>query len=122
MVQLILLLQAAQDGDGVLHRRLAHEDGLEAALEGGVLFDMLLIFVERGRADAVQLAACKGGLQQIARVHRAFGFARPNQCVHFIDEQNDMAFARLHFIEHTFEAFFKLSAIFGARNQTAHVE
>ena len=33
-----------------------------AALEGGVLFDILAVLVERGRADAVQLAAGQHGL------------------------------------------------------------
>ena len=54
---LVAFLQAAQDGNGVLDRRLVDHDGLEAALEGGVLFDILAVLVERGRADAVQLAA-----------------------------------------------------------------
>ena len=57
VIDLIALLQAAQDGNGVLDRRLVDHDGLEAALEGGVLFDILAVLVERGRADAVQLAA-----------------------------------------------------------------
>ena len=70
----------------------------------------------------MQLAAGQRGLQQIARIHRAFGFACANQRMHLINEENDMAFAGLHFIKHTFEALFKLAAIFGARDQTAHVE
>jgi len=57
VIDLIALLQAAQDGNGVLDRRLVDHDGLEAALEGGVLFDILAVLVERGRANAVQLAA-----------------------------------------------------------------
>jgi hypothetical protein len=35
-------------------------DGLEAALERGVLLDVLAVFVERGRADALELAAARG--------------------------------------------------------------
>jgi hypothetical protein len=52
---LVFLLQAAQDGDGRLHRRLAHEDLLEAAFQRGILLDVLAVFVQRGRADAMQL-------------------------------------------------------------------
>src|SRR3546814_5373753 len=47
MVQLIFLLDPAQDRNRILDRRLADEDGLEAPLERGVLLDMLAIFVER---------------------------------------------------------------------------
>ena len=57
VVDLVALLQAAQDGDGVLDRGLADEDLLEAALERGVLLDVLAVLVERGGADHAQLAA-----------------------------------------------------------------
>ena len=49
--------QTTQDGDGILHRRLLHQNGLEPALKRGILFDILAVFVQRRRADAVQLAA-----------------------------------------------------------------
>ena len=37
VVRLVAVAQALQDLDGVRHRRLLDLDGLEAALEGGVL-------------------------------------------------------------------------------------
>ena len=57
MVDLITLLQTTQDGDGILHRRLRHHDRLEPALQGGILFDVLAVFIQGGGTDAVQLAA-----------------------------------------------------------------
>ena len=42
---LIPLLQATEDGNGVLHRGLVHHDGLEAPLQGGVLFNVLPVLV-----------------------------------------------------------------------------
>ena len=57
VMQLVFLLQSAQDGDGVLHRGLRHEHRLEAPGERGVLLHMLAILIERGGADAVQFAA-----------------------------------------------------------------
>ena len=56
------LLQAPEDGDGVLHRGLVHHNGLEAALQGGVLFNVLPVLVEGGGANAVQLPASQHGL------------------------------------------------------------
>ena len=41
VVRLVALLQTAQDGDRVLHRGLADEDLLEAALQRGILLDVL---------------------------------------------------------------------------------
>ena len=53
------------DGRGIdLHR-------LEAALERSVLLDVLAILVHRRRADALQLAAAQGGLDNVGGVHRA---------------------------------------------------
>ena len=92
VMDFVALLQAAQDRDRVLDRRLIHEHRLETALERGVLFDVLAVFVERGGADAVQLAAREHGLEQVAGVHGAFGFARADDGVEFVDEQNDLAF------------------------------
>ena len=89
MVHLVALAQAAQDGDGVFDRRLIDQDGLEAAFEGGVLFDVLAVFVERGGADAVQLAARQHGLEQVAGVHGAFGLARADDGVQLVDEEDD---------------------------------
>ena len=84
-------LEAAEDGDRVFDVRLADEDGLEAALEGGVLFDVLAVFVERGRADAAELAAGEGRLEQVGRVGAAFGRAGADHGVQLVDEQDHVA-------------------------------
>ena len=62
---------------------------LEAALERGVLFDVLAVFVERRGADAVQLAASQHRLQQVAGVGRTFGLAGADDVVELVDEQDD---------------------------------
>ena len=122
MVQLVLLLEPAQDRDRVLDRRLADEHRLEAPLQRGVLLDILAVFVERGRADAVQLAARERRLEQVDGVHRAFGLARADQRVHLVDEQDDVALGGLHLVEHGLQPLLELAAIFRAGDQRAHVE
>jgi hypothetical protein len=42
--------------------------------------------------------------------------------VHFVDEQYDVTFGLLDLIQHTLQPLFKLTAIFRAGNQGAHVE
>ena len=76
--------------DGVLDRRLIDHDRLEAALQGGVLLDVLAVLVERGGADAVQLAAGQHRLEQVAGVHRPFGLAGADDGVQLVDEQDDL--------------------------------
>ena len=91
VVHLVALAQAAQDRDRVLDRRLVDQHRLEAALERGVLLDVLAVLVERGGADAVQLAARQHGLEQVAGVHRALGRAGADDGVQLVDEEDDLA-------------------------------
>ena len=65
VVDLVAFLQAAQDGDGRFHVGLVDQHLLEAALQRGVLLDVLAVFVQRGRADAMQLAAPSAGLSML---------------------------------------------------------
>ena len=67
VVDLVALLQAAQDGDGVLDRGLADEHLLEPPLEGRVLLDVLAVLVERGGTDHAELAAGQHRLEHVAR-------------------------------------------------------
>ena len=122
VVVLVPLAQPAEDRDRVLHRGLIDHDGLEAPLEGGVLFDVLLVLVERGRADAVQLAAGQGRLEQIARVHGPLGRARAHDRVQLVDEEDDLALRVLHGLEDGLEPLLELATVLGAGDQRAHVE
>src|SRR3546814_8814712 len=61
-------------------------------------------------------------LEEVRRVHRAFGFARTDQRVHLVDEQDDAAVAGLDLVEHALEPLFELAAIFGTGDQRSHVE
>ena len=92
VVDLVPLLQASEDGHGVLDRRLADEDGLEPALQGRVLLDVLAELVERRRADAAQLAPGQGRLEQVGGVHRAIRLARADDQVQLVDEEDDPPF------------------------------
>ena len=122
VVKLEALFEPAQDGDGVLGGGRLDQHGLEAALEGGVLLDVFAILVERGRADAVQLAAGEHGLEKIAGVHRALGFARADDGVEFVDEEQDAALGGLHFGQYGLEALLEFAAVFRAGDERTHVE
>ena len=100
----------------------ADEDRLEAPRQRRVLFDMLAVFVERGRADAMQFAARQRRLQQVGRIHRAVGLAGADQRVHLVDEQDDAAFGRGDLLQHGLQPLLELAAIFRARDQRAEIE
>ena len=86
MVQFVFFLETAQNRDGVGDGWLGDEHRLEAARQRGILFDMLAIFVERGRTDAMELAPRESRLQEVRCVHRAIRLAGANERVHFVDE------------------------------------
>ena len=118
---LVARLQPAEDGDRVLDRGLADEHRLEPPLQGGVLLDVLAVFVQRGGADAAQLAAGQGRLEQVGRVAAAFGPARADHRVQLVDEEDHVAGVG-HFAEHGLEPLLELAAELGAGHQRAHVQ
>ena len=122
MVDFVTLLQAAQNRNRVFHARLVHQHFLETPLQRRIFFNVLAIFVQSGRADAVQLAARQSGFEHIARVHCAVGFARAHQRVDFVDENQRVAVVFRQIVQHCFQAFFKFAAVFRARNQRRQIQ
>ena len=122
VVHLEELLDTAQDRDGVLDGRGVDHDRLEAPLERFVLLDIFPIFVERRRADAVQLAARQERLQEVARVHRAFGRTRADDGVQLVDEDDDPALGGLDLLEDGLEALFEFAAILRAGDHRAEIQ
>src|SRR5207245_213940 len=57
VVDFVTLIQSAQDSNGVFNARFTNQDRLEAALESGVLLDVLTVLGQGRGADATQLAA-----------------------------------------------------------------
>src|SRR5438093_661618 len=73
VVLLVFHAQAFQNENRLLDVRRFDLDALKPPLQRGVFFNVFAILVERGRADALQFAATQRGLDDVARVHRAFG-------------------------------------------------
>ena len=63
VVRLVAVAQALEHLDRVGDRRLGDLDRLEAALERGVLLEVLAVFVEGRRADGLQLATSQHRLE-----------------------------------------------------------
>ena len=122
VVDLVPLLQTTQNGDGILHGRLIDHNGLETTLQRGVFFDILAVLVQRGGADAVQLAARQHRLEQVAGIHSAVGLARADNGVQLINKQDDLAFGLLDLVQDALQALLKLAAVFGTSDQCAHIE
>jgi hypothetical protein len=122
VVQLVLLLEPAQDRDRLLDARLGDEDRLEAAHQRRVLLQVLAVLVERGGADAMQVAAGERRLEHVGGVDRALGLAGADQGVQLVDEDDDLALGGRDFLEHGLQALLELAAELGAGHQGAQVE
>ena len=124
VVRLERVAQAAQDHHGLRHGRLGHHHRLEATLQRGVLLDVLLILVERGGADQVQLAARHHRLEHVGHVQPAFAatLAGTDDGVHLVDEENQLTLVLGHFLEHLLHALLELAAVLGAGHHGIDVE
>ena len=121
-MDLVPLLEAAQDGDGVFDGWLADVHGGEPPLEGGVFLDVFPVFVQRRRAHATQRPPRQRRLEHVGGVHGPFRGARADDGVQFIDEQDDVARGLLHFLQDGLEPFLELAAELGAGQHGAHIE
>ena len=120
-MRLVLRTQAFQNQDRFIDCRRFDFDGLKAAFERRVFFDVLAIFVQRGRADTLQFAPAKRRLDDVRGVHRAFGRTRADNRVQLIDEQNDV-FRAANLVHDRFDSLLELSAILGAGDHQREVE
>ena len=102
-------------------RRLLDLDRLEAALECGVLLDVLAVLVERGGADGLELAAGQHRLEDRRCVDGALGGTGTDERVDLVDEQDDVA-AGLDLLEHLLEALLEVAAVARPGNERAEVE
>jgi hypothetical protein len=122
VVDLVALLETAQDRDRVVDVRLADEDRLEAPLERRILLDLLSVLVEGRRADGAQLAAGEHRLQQVGGVDRALGGTGADDRVQLVDEEDDLALGVLDLGEHGLEPLLELAAVLRAGEERADVE
>jgi hypothetical protein len=120
-VLLVALADAHQDLDGLLERRLLDHHRLEAALEGRVALDVLAVLVERGGADALELAARERRLEDVRGVDRALGRAGTDERVQLVDEEDGVVGVP-ELLDDLLEALLELAAVLGAGDERADVE
>jgi hypothetical protein len=121
VVLLVAVAQALEDLDGVGHGGLLDLHRLEAALERGVLLEVLAVLVERGGADGLQLATGQHRLEDAGGVDGALGGTRTDEGVDLVDEQDDVA-AGADLLEHLLEALLEVAAVAAAGDEGAEVE
>jgi hypothetical protein len=98
-----------------------HLHGLEAALERGILLEVLAVLVERRCANRLQLAASEERLQDGCGVDRALGGTRTNERVDLVDEDDDVA-TGADLVGDLLEALLEVTAVAAAGDELTEVE
>src|SRR5207302_10075304 len=101
--------------------RLTDLDRLEPALQGGVLLQVLAVFVKCGGADRLELAPGQHRLEDARRVDRAFGGTRTDEGVDLVDEQDDVA-AGADLLEDLLQPLLEVTAVAATGDERAEVE
>ena len=86
MVILIFAAQALEDFHSFINRRRLHFHGLETAFQSGVFLNVFAILIERRGTHALQFSTAECGLNDVARVHRAFGRTGTDYGVQLVDK------------------------------------
>src|ERR1044072_6299722 len=121
-MNLITLLESAEDRDRLFDAGLVHEHGLKSSFEGFVLLDVLLIFLQGRCAHTAQFATGEHGLEHVRRIHRTLRLAGAHEGVQLVDEKNDLSLGLFDVVEYGLEAVFELTPIFRAGHQSAKIE
>ena len=106
---------------GLGNRRFPDVHRLKTAFQSGILFDVFAVFLERGRADDLNIAARESRLENICSIHRAFGVTCTDNIVHLVDDENDVA-DLFDLVDQTLHAALELAAELCTRNQCGQVE
>jgi hypothetical protein len=122
VVNLVLLLQTAQDSDRLLGGRLLDQHRLEPPLERRILLDVLPVLVDGRRPDAVQITARERRFENVRGVHRPLGSTGTDEGMHLVDEQQDLALFLGHFLDDLLDTVLELAAVLGAGEQGAQIE
>ncbi len=85
----VILVPAAQppeDGLGLLRGGLCHLHRLKAALQGGVLLNILAVLLQGGGPHYLDFPPAQGGLEDVGRVDGPLGGPRPHDVVQLVQE------------------------------------
>ena len=121
VVGLVAVAQAAEDLQRLGLAGRLDDDRLEPAIQGAVLLDVLAVLVEGGGADALDLAAGQGRLEDVGGVDRPLGPAGTDEGVQLVDEQ-DRVLGAADLVHDGLDPLLELAAVLGAGDHHREVE
>ena len=101
--------------------RLGDLDGLEAALQGGILFNVAAVLLGGRCADYLHLASAEGRLQNIRRIDCTLCRACADYGVKLVYKQDNIT-GFFDILEYSFDALLKITAVFRACKKCRHIQ
>jgi hypothetical protein len=121
VVSFVTVAQPLQDEGRLLPAGLLDDDLLKTAFERAVLLDVLAVLIQRGRTDALDLAAREGRLEHVGGINGAFRAARSDQRVQLVNEQDDVA-GPADLVHDRLDPLLELAAVLGAGHHHGQVQ
>ena len=91
VVLFVVDAHALDNLDGFQDRGFLDLDGLKAALQRGIFFDILAVLGKRRRADDLHLPAGERGFHNVGGVHRTVRVARADDGMDLVNKQDDVS-------------------------------
>ena len=117
VVGFVTIFQRPQDRNRVFYTGLIDIDLLETSFQGGILFNVFAIFIQRGGTNTAQFAPRQHGFEQVPCIHGPLGGPSANDGMDFVDEENDRSSRLRNFLKNRLKPFFKFTPVFGPGNE-----
>ncbi|MMZ65956.1 hypothetical protein D1872_284040 [compost metagenome] len=111
MVRLKTLFDTAHDLQRFVGIGLVDFDRLETSLQRRIFFEVFTILFECRRTDGMQLTTCKGGFEDVCRIHTSFTRTGAHYGMDLVDKEDDVAIF-FHLFDDRLESVFELTAVF----------
>ena len=118
---LVILAEVAQYIDGLGYVRGFHDDLQESPVECSVLLDDLGELVHGRGADALDLTACKRGLEHVGGIEAALCTAGTYDGVELVDEEYDVRIG-FQILNDAFQAFLEITPIARSGHDRCYVQ
>ncbi|CAB4589824.1 unannotated protein [freshwater metagenome] len=121
MERFVAVTKTLQDVDRVGHGRLVNRHGLESAFKRRILLEVLAVLVESCRTNGLEFTAGEHRLEDARGVDCALRRTCANECVDFVDEDDDVS-AVADLLRDLLEALFEVTAVSATGNKASEVE
>ena len=117
----VVMGNALEDLQRILHIGLCHRHRLETALQGGILLNKLAVLIKGGSADDLYLTPGQGGLEDVGGIHAALSISGAHDVMHLVNDQDDVP-GLADFLDESLHTALELATELGPGHQGRQVQ